>query len=63
MKKNLFIFALLAAASLQAYAVKYEIVGKVSGLDGNKVYLEDYDTNERIDSAVVADGAFKMHGA
>ena len=62
MKKNLFIFALLAAASLQAYAVKYEIVGKVSGLDGNKVYLEDYDTNERIDSAVVADGAFKMHG-
>ena len=58
---------MLAAAAMGALAcsgnnVKYDVTGANAPQEGAKVFLVDQITNEPIDSAVVADGAYKMKG-
>ena len=58
---------MLAAAAMGALAcsgnnVKYDVTGANAPQEGTKVYLVDQITSEPIDSAVVAEGAFKMKG-
>ena len=58
---------LLAAAAMGALAcsgneVKYNVTGANAPQDGAQVFLVDQLTSEAIDSAVVAEGAFKMKG-
>lgn len=54
---------LLAAACLQLNAVDYTITGHIDEADGTTVYLTDYDTNAKIDSAQVKNGAFRIEGS
>jgi thiol-disulfide isomerase/thioredoxin len=62
MKKNLLIAALmLAVLSTEAQQVKYTING-ISNENGKTVMLRDRRTNQFVDSAVVANGKFKMSG-
>ena len=58
---------LLAAAAMGALAcsgnnVKYDVTGANAPQDGAQVFLVDQLTSEPIDSAVVAEGAYKMKG-
>ena len=58
---------LLAAAAMGALAcsgnnVKYDVTGANAPAEGAKVFLVDQLTSEPIDSAVVAEGAYKMKG-
>ena len=62
MKKNLLIAALmLAVLPTEAQQVKYTING-ISNENGKTVMLRDRRTNQFVDSAVVANGKFKMSG-
>ena len=62
MKKNLIIAALmLAVLPTEAQQVKYSIDG-ISKENGKTVVLRDRRTNQVVDSAVVANGKFKMSG-
>ena len=62
MKKNLIIAALmLAVLPTEAQQVKYSIDG-ISKENGKTVVLRDRRTNQVVDSAVVANGKFKMRG-
>ena len=57
---------MIAVAAMGAMAcsgnVKYDVTGVNAPQDGAFVYLVDQITSEPIDTAVVADGAFKMTG-
>ena len=58
---------MLAAAAMGALAcsgndVKYDVTGANAPKDGAQVFLVDQLTSEPIDSAVVAEGAYKMKG-
>ena len=58
---------MLAAAAMGALAcsgnnVKYDVTGANAPEDGVQVFLVDQLTSEPIDSAVVAEGAYKMKG-
>lgn len=64
--KKLFIvllaFAALGLTGCSGTMVKYDVKGKDAPEDGAKVYLVDQLSSARIDSAVVAGGAFLMNG-
>ena len=46
-----------------AYGVDYIICGEVQGLDGQQMYVMEYDNNAVIDSAEIRDGRFRIEGA
>ncbi|MDE6333784.1 MAG: AhpC/TSA family protein [Muribaculaceae bacterium] len=51
------------AAALQVSAVDYVIEGRIDGCDGKTFYVYDYDVNQNIDSAIVADGKLYIAGS
>lgn len=53
------LFSLLSFANGK---VAYSICGSVEGIDGEYVYLYECDKQETIDSAVVANGKFRING-
>ena len=54
--------ALAGVVGCSGNLAKYDVTGKDAPEDGVKVYLVDQLSSARIDSAVVADGAFQMKG-
>ena len=61
MKQLTFFLSALCLAVSCAQGVKYDVTG-INAPDGAAVYLEDQLTSERIDSAVVSEGTFRMKG-
>ena len=55
-------FAAIAAVACSDGSVKYDVSGTGAPEDGKTVYLIDGISSERIDSAVVAGGAFQLKG-
>lgn len=51
------------AGGIEQRPVNYVVEGAIDGCDGKMVYMSDYDTDARIDSAMVTDGRFRMTGA
>ena len=65
MKKLSIVLLAVATVGMLACSqnqVKYDVTGKNAPEDGVKVFLIDQISSAHIDSAVVADGAFKMTG-
>lgn len=63
MKKVSLLVAASAMTFFAASAIDYHVTGKVSGLDGKKMYMYDYDARKTIDSALITDGSFTFKGS
>ena len=63
MRKLLLPLAASVAAIFSASAIDYNVTGKISGLDGKKMYMFDYDIKKNIDSALISDGTFTFKGS
>lgn len=62
-KLSIFVLAITSLFSLACSAgVKYDVTGINAPEDGVVVYLDDQITSAHIDSAVVADGSFRIKG-
>lgn len=49
--------------AIGAHAIDYVIEGRIDVPDGKMAFLSDYDNKNYIDTAVVANGAFRFEGA
>lgn len=50
-------------SSIDGIALDYTITGKIANLDGKTIYLYDYDTRQKIDSAIISNGSFSIKGS
>ncbi len=49
--------------SMHAYSVDYVVEGQVGGLDGQTMYMYDYDKKINIDSVTIKNGKFRFEGS
>ncbi len=54
---------LLTTTILSVFPIDYVISGDTPGLDGQKFYVQDYETNQNIDSAIVENGKLRIAGS
>lgn len=64
MKKSRNVLAIGALiVSMHAYGVDYVVEGQVDGLDGQIMYMYDYDKKINIDSVTIINGKFRFEGS
>lgn len=63
MNKTLFAIIVIIFSSIDGIALDYTITGKIANLDDKNIYLYDYDTRQKIDSAIISNGSFSIKGS